>query len=119
SGLIRAVLLDIDKVNHLGGPIRHLRRKGISDPACRLSRHGASVQVVKEQRMRFLMGTGLLAFLILSGRSTQAALIQYEFSGEVYAVAEMGGLVEVGAPYTATWVFNANAIDSIPATYRG
>ena len=31
----------------------------------------------------------------------------------------MGGLVEVGTPYTATWVFNTDTPDSDPFSYRG
>jgi hypothetical protein len=69
--------------------------------------------------MRFLTGAGLLAFLILSGSVTHAALITFEFSGIIDSVYEpnneFGGGVHAGDPFVVEYTFNTLAPDLLPA----
>jgi hypothetical protein len=65
----------------------------------------------------------LMAFLLMCASNTQATLIQYEFSGTVQTIyddaQQLAGVVQLGAPYTATWVFDTNAPDSDPLAMWG
>lgn len=67
--------------------------------------------------MKRLIHICLVASSVLLGRSTQAAVIQYEFSGKVATVDDLGplhGLVQVGDSYTARFVLNTATPDEYP-----
>lgn len=68
--------------------------------------------------MRFLMGTGLLAILILSS-GVHGAVVRIEVSGTITSVDDrdrvLTGIVDVGQPYAASYVFDSLAPDALPA----
>jgi hypothetical protein len=73
--------------------------------------------------MKRFVQVALMVLILMCVRNAQATLIQYEFSGTVQTIyddaQQLAGVVQLGAPYTATWVFDTGTPDSNPIALRG